>query len=73
MDCGPADGSLIEKGFLAERRVDQEVDLPALDVIRNVRTAFVNLIDGLDGHSGITQNLSCAASRDDVESHTDQV
>jgi len=50
---GTADGPLVEKGFLAEGSIDDEVDLAALDVIGDVRTAFIDFVNGLDGNTRI--------------------
>ena len=59
-DCGAADGFLVEEGVAAERGVDDEVDLSALDIVHDVGPAFVDLVNGLDVNAGVSQDSRTA-------------
>src|SRR5436305_11051663 len=57
---------------LAQRRVNNDVNLAALDVVNDVRTAFVDLEDSLDFESDFAQTFSRADGGDDVEAQTSE-
>ncbi len=73
VDGGAADRFLVKERFLAQRSIDDEIHLPALHVVRDVRPAFIHLVDGLHGHSGVSQHLRRSARRDDLKSHLHQI
>src|SRR5438094_7529952 len=73
VDRRAANRFLVEEGLAAQRCVDDEVDLAALDVVDDVRPAFIDLINGLDVDPGTAQHLSRSARRNDFETNRDEV
>src|SRR5439155_22085327 len=73
IDCCASNGFFIEERFTAERRIDNEIDLAALDVIDNMRPALVHFVDGFDFDSGIAQNSGRAARCDNLEPNFNQI
>src|SRR5688572_19610419 len=65
--------ALIEEGLLPQRRVDQQIHLPALHIVGYVRAAFVHLIDGLHWNAGITKHLRRTPRRNQAEAHRHKV
>src|SRR5438067_1793376 len=68
-----ADCLFVEEGFAAERRIDDEIDLAALDVVDDMRPAFINFINGLNIDAGTTKHLRRSARRNDLETDFDEV
>src|SRR5262245_22711581 len=64
---GAADGALVVERRAAQRRVDYQVDLVALDQVYDVRSPLVDFEDPLGGHAGFVQKTGRAPSRDDLE------
>ena len=50
---GAADGFLVVKRLAAKRRIDDEIDLAALDVVDDVGPPFIHFINGFDFDTGI--------------------
>src|SRR5262249_18759135 len=73
VDRRAANGFFVEEGFATQRRVDDEIAFPALDVVGNVRPAFVHFIDAFDLDAGVTQNASGTARCDDLETHFQKI
>src|SRR5262249_15368978 len=73
IDRRAPDRPFIEEGLAAKRRVDDQVDLAALDEVYDVRPAFVDLVDRFDFNIGISQHPRRAARGDDLESDFDQI
>ena len=73
MDSGSTNGLFIEEGFTPKGSIDDEMDLAALDVIDDVRTAFVHFVDRLRVDSGVSQDLSRPPSSDDFEADLGQL
>src|SRR5438093_6642378 len=61
IDCGAANRLLVKEGLAAERRVDDEIDFAALDVVHNLRPPFVHIVDCRDLDAGTPHHLSGAA------------
>src|SRR5207247_10694059 len=55
IDCRAANRLLVKEGFAAERRVDDEIHLAALDVVHNMPLPFVHFVDCLDLDAGTAQ------------------
>src|SRR5215510_14925655 len=73
IDCRAANRLFIEKRLTTERRIDNEMDFSAFDVIHNVRPALVHFVNGFDVYSGTSQNSGCSARCDDLETDLDKI
>src|SRR5438552_212243 len=73
IDRGAANGFFIEERLTAERCIDDQVDLSALDVIYDMRPSFIHLVNGLYLDSGIPEYSSGPTCRNDLETHFNEV
>ena len=65
-DRGATDGFLVVEGLAAERSVDDEVDFAGFDQVDDIRTAFVDLVDGFDFDTRAGESGRGAARGDDL-------
>src|SRR6516165_10184900 len=73
VDRGATDRFFVEERFAAKRSIDDEVDLTALDVVHNMRAAFIDLVNRFDFNSRTAQHASGSSCRDDFETDFDKV
>src|SRR2546422_910004 len=73
VDRRAADRLLVKEGFAAEGCVDDQIDLAALDVIDDVRPAFIDFINGLDVDAGTAKHLRRSTRRNDLETDFNEV
>src|SRR2546422_967745 len=64
---------LVKEGFAAERRVNDEIHLAALDVVHNMRPAFVHFVHCFDLDARTPQHPSGSARRDDLETDLKEI
>ncbi len=64
---------LVKEGFAAERRVNDEIHLAALDVVHNMRPAFVHFVHCFDLDARTPQHPSGSARRDDLETDLNEI
>src|SRR5262249_39510385 len=67
IDCRAANRFFIEERLTAQWRIDDEMDFSALDVIHNMRSSLVHLVNRLNIDSGISENPGRSTRCDDLE------
>src|SRR6185436_19063805 len=67
-----ADGAVVVEGLAAQRGVEDDVDLPALDVVDAVGPALVDLVDHLHVDAVAVQVVGGALGGQDPEAHLAQ-
>ena len=73
IDGRAPDRFFVEKGLTAKRRIDDEIDLAALDVVHHVRPSFINFINRLHIDTRTSKHTRRSAGRNDLESDFNQV
>jgi hypothetical protein len=62
-----ANGTFVEEGTLAERSVQNEIDLAAFDHVHNVRPTFIDFVNSLYRDTALVQGRGRSTRGDQVE------
>src|SRR5882672_10544919 len=73
IDSRPADRLFVEERFTAKRCIDDQINLAALDIVNDVRPAFVDFINRFDFDAEASEYTCGSSRRDNLETDFDKV